>query len=149
MHQSTSTLKTQHSYTFIEALNPPMKQPTSPLLTNIWLVSILEATAVTVLCCFLPKVSCCSAFRRVKHSTREAMTSVIPVSLSPLLVILIFRYSIGWLPKSWNHSTVESCCNQMLSQSNCSFSLPSDCQVPLVMLLPIYMHHLVALSASS
>ena len=86
LQPSTATL-----YKSIKIL---MKQPRSPLLMNTWLVSIMGATVVTVLCCFLLKCSCCSDFCRVQPSTRKAMTSVIPIFLLPLLLILIFPYSI-------------------------------------------------------
>jgi len=77
-----------------KSIKIPMTQPRSLLLTSTGLVSVVGVTAVTVLCCFLPKGSCCREFCPVLPSTRKAMTSVILIFLLPLLVILMFHHSV-------------------------------------------------------
>lgn len=144
MHQSTTTLTTQHSYTFIKALKSPWNSPDRHFLWISVLVSTTGATAAPALCCSLPKGSCRSDFCRVQPSARKATPSVIPTFLLPLLVILIFHYSK--VLKSFH-------CWKLL-HSNAppkqqEFQSAFTCQMPLVLVLPRYVHHLVALSISS
>lgn len=119
MHPSTATLTTQHSYTFIKALKSPWSSPDRQFLR--------------ILGWYQPQGQ-----QQRPHSAvpcRRALATVTSAEFSPALEKqrflssrpVCYHCSLPWyfiIPRSWNHSTVDSCCTQMLPRSNSSFRLP-------------------------